>query len=96
MHKWIVVSSLIATVAQGSSAPPPMRFADPDRGAKLATAFADIDRLFAEFAKTAHVPAPRGAIIIDGELAHIGRRPACATSRQGARSTRTRSSASRR
>ena len=49
-----------------------LQFADPDRRARLATAFADIDRLFAEFAKTAHVPGAAWGIVIDGELAHPG------------------------
>ena len=50
----------------------PRQFTDPDRRAKLATAFPDIDRIFAEFAKTGHVPGAAWGIVIDGQLAHSG------------------------
>ena len=73
MRKWIIVCALVGTVAH--AAPPPQalpQFSDRDRKAKLSTAFADIDRLFAEFAKTAHVPGAAWGIVIDGELAHSG------------------------
>ena len=43
-----------------------------DRRATLTQAFADIDRLFTEFAKTAHAPGAAWGIIVDGELAHSG------------------------
>ena len=49
-----------------------LQFTDPDRRAKLATAFADIDRIFAEFAKTAHVPGAAWGIVVDGELVYSG------------------------
>jgi CubicO group peptidase (beta-lactamase class C family) len=48
------------------------QFEDPNRAAKLATAFADIDRLFTEFAKATHVPGAAWGIVIDSELAHSG------------------------
>jgi len=48
-----------------------MLFAQPDR-AKLAGAFADIDRLFTDFATQQHVPGAAWGIIVDGELAHAG------------------------
>ena len=51
---------------------PPPRFADPDRRAKLAKAFPEIDRLFQEYAASAHVPGAAWGIVIDGELAHTG------------------------
>ena len=73
MPKWIIVCTLVATVAY--TAPPPQalpQFPDRDRKAKLSTAFADIDALFAEFAKSAHVPGAAWGIVIDGELAHSG------------------------
>jgi CubicO group peptidase (beta-lactamase class C family) len=47
-------------------------FTDPSRRTKLATAFADVDRMFLEFAKSSHVPGAAWGIIIDGELAHSG------------------------
>jgi len=71
MHKWIAVVFLIAAVAQPVPAPH-AQFSDPDRRAKLGSAFADIDRSFAEFATTAHVPGAAWGIVIDGELAHTG------------------------
>jgi CubicO group peptidase (beta-lactamase class C family) len=58
--------------AQSVAAAPVAGFSDPDRRAKLATAFADIDRMFAEFAKGTHVPGAAWGIVIDGELAHSG------------------------
>jgi CubicO group peptidase (beta-lactamase class C family) len=70
MRKWIIVCTLVATVAPPPQALP--QFSDRDRKAKLSTAFADIDRLFAEFAKSAHVPGAAWGIVIDGELAHSG------------------------
>jgi len=71
MHKWIAVVFLIAAGAQAVPAPH-AQFSDPDRRAKLGSAFADIDRMFAEFARTAHVPGAAWGIVIDGELAHTG------------------------
>src|SRR4029453_17616782 len=58
--------------AQSVAAAPVAGFSDPDRRAKLATAFADIDRMFADFAKGTHVPGAAWGIVIDGELAHSG------------------------
>jgi CubicO group peptidase (beta-lactamase class C family) len=72
MRHWIIVPLLIAAVSQTAPPVPSARFTDPERRAKLATAFADIDRMFAEFAKTAHVPGAAWGIVIDGELAHSG------------------------
>jgi CubicO group peptidase (beta-lactamase class C family) len=71
MHKWITVFFFIAA-ATSASPLPVLQFSDPDRRAKLGTAFVDIDRMFAEFAKTAHVPGAAWGIVIDGELAHSG------------------------
>ena len=50
----------------------PPRFVDPDRRAKLAKAFPEIDRIFRDYAASAHVPGAAWGIIIDGELAHTG------------------------
>jgi CubicO group peptidase (beta-lactamase class C family) len=71
MHKWIPVLLLVAAGTQAAPLPP-LQFSDPARRTKLATAFADIDRLFAEFAKANHVPGAAWGIVIDGELAHSG------------------------
>src|SRR5437867_12920649 len=50
----------------------PPRFTDPQRTAKLKSAFDDIDRAFRAFAERAHVPGAAWGIVIDGQLAHTG------------------------
>jgi CubicO group peptidase (beta-lactamase class C family) len=45
--------------------------AQSDRS-KLATVFAEVDRLFTEFATQQHVPGAAWGIVVDGELAHSG------------------------
>ena len=51
---------------------PPASFSDPDRRAKLATAFPEVDKLVTAFMARTHVPGAAWGIVIDGELAHIG------------------------
>ena len=54
-----VLAALPRLASVGAQTAPAMLaagFSDPNRRAKLATAFVDIDRMFTEFAKTAHVP----------------------------------------
>jgi CubicO group peptidase (beta-lactamase class C family) len=65
----LAASSIV--VLSAASAPPP-RFEDPDRRAKLATAFDAADQVFREFAERSHVPGAAWGIVIDGELAHAG------------------------
>jgi CubicO group peptidase (beta-lactamase class C family) len=55
-----------------SSIAPPPRFADPERAAKLAAAFPEIDRLMQRFAERARVPGIAYGIVVDGRLAHVG------------------------
>jgi CubicO group peptidase (beta-lactamase class C family) len=63
----------LAVLITSQAIPPPAgSFPVADRRARLETAFADIDRLFAEYARSAHVPGAAWGIIIDGELAHAG------------------------
>ena len=63
----------ILVAAASASAPAiPQAFPVPDRRARLESAFSDIDRLFTDFIKTAHVPGAAWGLIIDGELAHAG------------------------
>jgi CubicO group peptidase (beta-lactamase class C family) len=50
----------------------PPRFTDPARRQKLASAFADIDRVMEDFTRREHVPGATWGIVIDGELAHLG------------------------
>jgi CubicO group peptidase (beta-lactamase class C family) len=52
--------------------PEPARFADPNRAAKLGSAFGEIDRMMEAFATTAHVPGAAWGIVVDGSLAHAG------------------------
>ncbi|MFL5580230.1 MAG: serine hydrolase domain-containing protein [Gemmatimonadaceae bacterium] len=47
-------------------------FADPQRLAKLATAFPEIDRAFREYAEREHIPGAAWGVVIDGRLAHVG------------------------
>jgi CubicO group peptidase (beta-lactamase class C family) len=69
----MLVCAAIACVTSASAqGTPPGQFSDPDRRVKLASSFADIDKLFAEFAKTSRVPGAAWGIVIDGELAHSG------------------------
>ena len=51
--------------------PPPV-FTDPQRVAKLESAFPEIDRLFRAFAERSRVPGIAYGIVIDGRLAHSG------------------------
>jgi len=51
--------------------PPPV-FTDPQRLAKLESAFPEIDRLFRAFAERARVPGIAYGILVDGRLAHSG------------------------
>ena len=50
----------------------PAQFSDPQRRAKLAAAFPEIDRLVTEFIERSHVPGAAWGVIVDGELAHTG------------------------
>jgi CubicO group peptidase (beta-lactamase class C family) len=63
----VVAGVLILLASSGS----PRLAAQADR-ARLAGAFADIDRLFRDFATQSHVPGAAWGIVVDGELAHAG------------------------
>lgn len=80
---WVIVVVLFATVFASScttgsqserletrTATPGFR--DPDRRAKLARAFPEIDRLMGEFQARARVPGIAYGVVVDGELAHFG------------------------
>jgi CubicO group peptidase (beta-lactamase class C family) len=70
MRMWTAVFLLMA--AAQAAPPQPTREPVGNRRARLETAFADIDRAFADYAKSAHVPGAAWGIVIDGELAHAG------------------------
>jgi CubicO group peptidase (beta-lactamase class C family) len=67
---------LLSVLFVAQSAPtfkaPPARFADPARREKLPRAYPDIDRLFRDYATSAHVPGAAWGVIVDGELVHTG------------------------
>lgn len=50
----------------------PAAFEDPERRAKLASAYPEVDRVMREFVARENVPGAAWGIVIDGELAHIG------------------------
>ncbi len=54
-----------------SSIAPPARFADPERAAKLRSAFPAIDSLVRAFAAQRRVPGYAFGVIVDGRLVHI-------------------------
>jgi len=58
--------------APQSSRLEPPRFRDPDRRAKLSTAFTAIDRAFVDFITREHVAGASWGLVIDGEPAHVG------------------------
>ena len=64
-------ASAPAQAPQGAANPAAV-FTDPDRRAKLAKAFPEIDRRIAAFMAERHVPGAAWGIVIDGELAHVG------------------------
>ena len=47
---------------------PPARFEDADRRAKLAAAFPEVEKIFAEAVEKQHMPGAAMGIVIDGEL----------------------------
>jgi CubicO group peptidase (beta-lactamase class C family) len=65
-----LLALVCAAAPRVSGQAPPPAFRDPQRRAKLAAGFDDIDRLFREFAERTHVPGAAWGIVIDGELAH--------------------------
>lgn len=68
----VITFLLVFATGTLAAAPPAEQIADPDRRAKLAGAFTDIDRMFTGFAQTNHVPGAAWGIVIDGDLAHSG------------------------
>jgi CubicO group peptidase (beta-lactamase class C family) len=67
---WLTLGSHLG--AQPTFKSPPPRFTDPDRRAKLAAAFGDVDRVFQDFVTRTHVPGAGWGVVIDEELAHSG------------------------
>lgn len=65
----LIAALLCTAVATGGSA---QGFADPNRAAKLAATYPQIDQAFREFASREHIPGAAWGIIVDGKLAHVG------------------------
>src|SRR6476659_9814476 len=63
---------LVFAAAVSAAVAPTPQFTDPQRRAKIESAFADVDRLFREFAERSHVPGAAWGVVVDGELAHAG------------------------
>ncbi len=75
MRMWIpvvLVTTAGAVALAQQAVAPAAPFGDPDRRAKLATAFADVDKILADYATSVHAPGAAWGIVIDGELAHEG------------------------
>lgn len=66
------VKTSVAAPKDTADRTPPARFADPERGLKLARAFPEVDKAFLDFARTANVPAVAWGVVIDGALVHSG------------------------
>ncbi|MFN0119165.1 MAG: serine hydrolase domain-containing protein [Blastocatellia bacterium] len=55
-----------------SSVAPPPRFSDPNRAARLAAAYPEVDKVMRDFATKNHVPGMAWGVIVDGRLAQAG------------------------
>ena len=67
----LLVYGLLATLAlSASESYPTPRFTDPQRVARLGTAFGDIDQIFRQYASERKIPGMVWGIVIDGQLAH--------------------------
>jgi D-alanyl-D-alanine-carboxypeptidase/D-alanyl-D-alanine-endopeptidase len=64
-------TEMAGTMDASLIAPPPS-FADPARREKLASAFGDVDRIFAAFRERHRIPGVAYGVVVDGELAHAG------------------------
>jgi CubicO group peptidase (beta-lactamase class C family) len=62
----LTIALLAAALVQG-----PPRFTDPERRAKLESAFPKLDRIFEEFQRRRNAPGLVYGVVIDGQLAHV-------------------------
>jgi CubicO group peptidase (beta-lactamase class C family) len=67
----LLLCVLLAPQPPSFKADPP-RFADPDRRARLARAYGEIDRIVQQFVARNHVPGAAWGIVVDGDLVHGG------------------------
>ena len=70
MRVAILSVCLLVSTAAAAQAPAPAPASA--RAAALAPAFPEIDRLFADYARDAHVPGMAWGVIVDGALVHTG------------------------
>lgn len=71
----VVVLLQVAAPGVAQVAAPPRPVAAPSgaaRAAAFAPAFPEIDRLFTDYAREAHVPGMSWGVVVDGVLAHVG------------------------
>lgn len=67
LHGAAVLFALSGLPLHGEGVPP-ARFEDADRRAKLAAAFPEIERIFAEAVEKQHMPGAAIGIVVDGDL----------------------------
>lgn len=67
MRTLLILTLTISALAQN----PTPHFTDPDRRAKLAAAFPEVERIFAKFQQDRRIPGLVAGIVIDGELAWV-------------------------
>ena len=74
----VTLALTVPFVVSAQGAPPPApralagAFLDPQRQAKLTSAFPAVDRLMQDFADRSHVPGIAYGIVIDGQVVHLG------------------------
>ncbi len=72
LQRILSVGALLLLSGSAAAQTPAPRFADPNRLAKLQSAFPAIDQLMRGFADRSRVPGIAWGIIVDGKLAHLG------------------------
>ena len=66
------VGRLTLAAFLGAALPATALAQTPDRVGALAPAFADVDRIFTDYARDGHVPGMAWGVIVDGRLVHTG------------------------
>jgi CubicO group peptidase (beta-lactamase class C family) len=66
-----LIVALSRAAAFASESYPPPRFIDPQRNAKLESAFGDIDKIFQAYASSRNIPGMVWGVVIDGRVAHL-------------------------
>lgn len=68
----LLLAPTVAFAQRASSHAPPPAFTDPQRLAKLSSAFPTIDRMMRDFAERQKVPGIGYGLIVDGKVVHLG------------------------